>query len=73
MTVTETIKLLDVVALTVDLPRENLRRGQVGTAVEPLGPDVWLIEFADINGETYAELPLKSEKLIVLHYTAVTK
>ncbi len=28
---TNTIKLLDVVALTVDLPEYNLWRGQVGT------------------------------------------
>lgn len=31
---TNTIKLLDVVALTVDLPEYNLWRGQVGTVVE---------------------------------------
>ena len=31
------IKLLDVVALTVDLPEYNLWRGQVGTVVEILG------------------------------------
>ncbi|GIV69619.1 MAG: hypothetical protein KatS3mg048_2481 [Caldilinea sp.] len=30
------IKLFDVVALTVDLPEYNLRRGQVGTVVEIL-------------------------------------
>ncbi len=29
----ETIKLLDVVALTKDLPEVNLHRGQVGTVV----------------------------------------
>jgi len=29
-----TIKLLDVVALTVDLPEYNLWRGQVGTLVD---------------------------------------
>ena len=29
-------KLLDVVALTVDLPQYNLWRGQVGTVVETL-------------------------------------
>ena len=31
-----TIKLLDVVALTVDIPEYNLWRGQVGTVVELL-------------------------------------
>jgi hypothetical protein len=34
--VTDSIKLLDVVALTMDLPEYNLRRGQVGTVVEIL-------------------------------------
>lgn len=32
----KTIKLLDVVALTVDLPQYNLWQGQVGTVVEIL-------------------------------------
>jgi len=31
-----TVKSLDVVALTVDLPEYNLYRGQVGTVVEIL-------------------------------------
>lgn len=31
-----TVKLLDVVALTVDFPEYNLWRGQVGTVVEEL-------------------------------------
>jgi len=33
---TNTIKLLDVVALTEDKPEYNLWRGQVGTVVETL-------------------------------------
>ena len=36
----ESIKLLDVVALTVDLPDKGLVRGQVGTVVEELAPGV---------------------------------
>jgi hypothetical protein len=38
------IKLLDVVALTEDLPERKLQRGQVGTVVEPLAPDVFEVE-----------------------------
>ena len=34
------IQLLDVVALTVDLPKRGLRRGQVGTVVEVLDTGV---------------------------------
>ncbi len=36
-----TIYLLDVVALAEDLPEQKLPRGQVGTVVEELDPDVF--------------------------------
>ena len=36
----ETVDILDVVALTADLPERGLYRGQVGTVVEVLAPDV---------------------------------
>lgn len=61
------IKLLDTVALVDDLPERNLRRGEVGTVVEVLARDVFEVEFADDEGETYAELALPTEQLIVLH------
>ena len=62
------IKLHDVVALTDDLPERELQRGQVGTVVEVLAPDVYEVEFTDNDGRTYAELAVKEEKLLVLHY-----
>jgi hypothetical protein len=62
------VKLLDVVALTEDLPERKLERGQVGTVVEVLAPDVFEVEFTDNDGRTYAELAVKEEKLLVLHY-----
>jgi hypothetical protein len=62
------VKLLDVVALTEALPERKLERGQVGTVVEVLAPDVYEVEFADNDGRTYAELAVKEEKLLVLHY-----
>jgi hypothetical protein len=62
------VKLLDVVALTEDLPERKLERGQVGTVVEVLAPGVYEVEFADNDGRTYAELAVKEEKLLVLHY-----
>lgn len=65
------IQLLDVVALTDDLPQRNLWRGQVGTVVEQLAPDTYEVEFSDDNGRTYACLPLNSSQLIVLHYQPV--
>jgi len=62
------IKLLDVVALTEDLPERGLRRGQVGTIVEMLGPDVFVVEFVDNCGRTYATLSLRASQLMVLHH-----
>ena len=62
------IRVLDVVALTEDIPEQGLLRGQVGTVVESLGPGVFEVEFVDNDGRTYAILPLKSSQLLVLHY-----
>jgi hypothetical protein len=62
------IKLLDVVALTQELPEKALQLGQVGTVVEVLAPDVYEVEFANSEGRTYAELAVNAEKLLVLHY-----
>ena len=59
---------LDVVALTKDIPEGGLLRGQVGTVVETLGPDMFEVEFLDNEGRTYATLPLNSSQLLVLHY-----
>lgn len=62
------IRLLDVVALTEDIPDRGLLRGQVGTVVESLELGVFEVEFVDNDGRTYAMLPLKSSQLLVLHY-----
>ncbi len=62
------IKLLDVVALTRDIPDRGLRMGQVGTVVEELAPSVFEVEFADAKGRAYATAPLRDGDLIVLHY-----
>jgi len=62
------IQLLDVVALTEDVPDRGLARGQVGTVVETLAPDVYEVEFSDDNGRTYASLALRADHLLVLHY-----
>ncbi|HEY9774766.1 MAG TPA: DUF4926 domain-containing protein [Planktothrix sp.] len=55
--------LLDVVALTEDLPARNLWRGQVGTVVEDLAPDAYEIEFSDEEGRTYANIALRADQL----------
>jgi hypothetical protein len=63
--------LLDVVALTADLPDHGLMRGQVGTVVEHLAPGVYEVEFSDDDGHTYAMLPLKAPQLLRLHFRPV--
>jgi hypothetical protein len=64
----QAIHVLDVVAVTEDIPDRGLLRGQVGTVVEVHGSDVFEVEFADNEGKTYAMLPLKASQLLVLHY-----
>ena len=70
------IELLDVVALTVDLPEYNLYRGQVGTVVELLaGGAAFEVEFSDASGglrlrsgRTYESVGLRPEQIMVLHF-----
>jgi hypothetical protein len=49
------IKLLDTVALRRDIAPRSLNRGEVGTVVEILAPDLYEVEFCDDEGQTYAE------------------
>ncbi|MBI3301124.1 MAG: DUF4926 domain-containing protein [Deltaproteobacteria bacterium] len=70
---TNTIKLLDVVALTVDLPEYNLWQGQVGTVVDILaGGTAFEVEFSDREGRTYDSLGLRPDQIMVLHYEPLT-
>lgn len=67
--INSTVKLLDVVALTVDLPQYHLWRGQVGTVVEILANGTACeVEFSDRNGRTYESLGLRPEQIMVLHF-----
>lgn len=61
------IKLLDVVALTEDLPEKKLVGGQIGTVVEILAPNVFEVEFSDDEGQTYALASLRADQLMILH------
>jgi hypothetical protein len=61
------IKLLDTVALLEDLPARKLKRGEVGTVVEILAPGVYEVEFSDDEGQTYAELAVRSDQLVLQH------
>ncbi|MBX7206964.1 MAG: DUF4926 domain-containing protein [Verrucomicrobiaceae bacterium] len=69
---TETINLLDVVALTEDVPECDLRRGQVGTVVEILaGGAAFEVEFSDRSGRTFESLGLRPKQIMVLHHEPV--
>ena len=60
------IKLLDTIALVEDIPSRKLKRGEVGTVVEILAPEVYEVEFCDDDGQTYAELALRADQIIPL-------
>ena len=62
------LQQLDVVALTADVPEQGLVRGQVGTIVAVLTHDVYEVEFSDEDGHSYAELALRDDQLMRLHY-----
>lgn len=69
---TNVVKLLDVVALTVDIPEYNLWRGQVGTVVEELaGGAAFEVEFSDRNGRTYESIGLRPDQIMVLQFEPV--
>ena len=62
------IKLLDVVALTQDVPEHNLKRGEIGTVVEILSNgEVFEVEFSDDNGQMYKCLSFSTSQLKVIH------
>ncbi len=66
---TNNVKLLDVVALTVDLTEYNLSRGQVGTVVEILADGTaFEVEFSDPQGCAYESIGLRPEQIMVLHF-----
>lgn len=62
------IKVLDVVAVTEDVPQHGLRRGEVGTVVERWKDGAYEVEFSDDSGEAYAFAPLRVDQLLKLHF-----
>ena len=69
------IQMHDVVALLEDTLAKHfetghpllLRRGQIGTVVMTYGGSIFEVEFAGHDGRAYALLPIRAERLIVLH------
>jgi hypothetical protein len=62
------IKVLDVVALTEDVPEHGLRRGEVGTVVDRWKDGVFEVEFSDDTGEAYAFAALRAGQLLPLYH-----
>jgi hypothetical protein len=59
--------LLDVVALLSEVPAQRLARDQVGTIVEELNHESFLVEFSDDQGRAYAVSTCPRTALLVLH------
>lgn len=63
------MNLLDVVALTTDLPEYELCRGQVGTIVEVLANGTaFEVEFSDKEGRTYESVGLRPNQMMLLYF-----
>jgi hypothetical protein len=65
------MKLLDVVALTEDLPELGLHRGQVGTIVDEYEPGVFEVEFSNLTGQAYALETLNANQLMILYHQPI--
>jgi hypothetical protein len=63
------VELLDIVVLVQDSQTDQvvLRRGEIGTVVEMLAPDVYEVEFSDEFGRAYAFASLHTDQLLLLH------
>lgn len=67
------MKLLDVVALTENLPELALHKGQVGTIIEVYEPTVFEVEFVDLKGKAYAVETLNASQLMQLYYVPLSQ
>ncbi len=69
------IRQYDVVALIEEIETVHfetrapltLHRGQMGTALDIYPDGTCEVEFSDVRGHAYAMLPVRPEKLMVLH------
>jgi hypothetical protein len=59
--------LLDVVVLLTNIPAKKLRKGSLGTIVETFDNGNFLVEFADLNGVTYAMPILPATQLMKVY------
>ena len=63
------MKLLDTVALSHDRADLGLPSGLVGVIVEEWEPDIFEVEFADLEGRAYAFATLTADDLLPLHHS----
>ncbi len=68
---TQDLELLDAIVLDKDLPTLGLRRGTMGTIVEVINADTFLVEFSAVSGESYAMEFLKKNQLLKIHQQPV--
>jgi hypothetical protein len=64
-------ELLAVVALLKNLPEHGLVIGNVGTVVEVLDEDTYLIEFCNNKGETLSMTPVSRNDMLPLYYDRI--
>lgn len=62
----KSLRLLDIIALPIDIPDEKFSVGQVGTIVEVLADDVFEVEFADTRGRTLTTCAIEAKDLLKL-------
>lgn len=65
------IHLLDVVALTTDIPEHCLERGEIGVVVECYPDNEFEVEFVAEDGYTYALVTLRGDQLLPLRQKRV--
>jgi hypothetical protein len=65
------MELLDVVVLTQEIESKKLKKGSLGTIIEQLSEDIFMVEFVDTKGVTYATPILSSEQLMKVYYEPV--
>jgi hypothetical protein len=63
------MKILDTVALRRDLPEQGLPAGLVGVIVEEWQAGVFEVEFADLEGRTYARAAVADGDLLMSHHS----
>ena len=66
------IKLLDVVALTQDVPEHNLKRGAIGMVVEILSnSEAYKVEFSPVYGQMAKSLSFLASQLRVIPHEQI--